>query len=352
MDAIVELRAVSRRFVRVGTPALDALSLEVQQGEILALLGPSGCGKSTTLRLIAGLEQPDDGEIRLNGVLVANQRFSRPPEQRGIGMVFQDYALFPHLTVVENVAFGLQHVPPRERNSHAVESLALVGLDKLAKRYPHQLSGGQQQRVALARALAPRPAVVLLDEPFSNLDAALRVQMRDDLRDILRRASATAVFVTHDQAEALALGDRVALLRAGQLEQIGTPDQLFQHPRTRFAAEFMGAADFIPARVVGGVLISELGMLSQSVALPDGTQLDLLVRYDDLVLVPDTHGCGVIVGRTYEGPSFMYLVELQSGLRLRCQTSHICRYQLGDRVCIDLHAQHELTAFVDGVAVA
>lgn len=351
MNAIVELRAVSRRFVRAGTPALDTLSLQVQQGEILALLGPSGCGKSTTLRLIAGLDQPDGGEVWLNGVLVADQRFSRPPEERGIGMVFQDYALFPHLTVLENVAFGLHRLPRRERHPRAAESLVLVGLAELAERYPHQLSGGQQQRVALARALAPRPAVVLLDEPFSNLDVALRVQMRDDLRDILRRARATAVFVTHDQAEALALGDRVALLRAGQLEQIGKPDELFQHPRTRFVAEFMGAADFIPARVAGGRLITELGLLPQTVDLPDGAQLDLLVRYDDLALVPDTHGCGVIVGRTYEGPSFMYLVELESGLRLRCQTSHICRYQLGDRVCIDLHTKHTLVGFVDGIAV-
>ena len=165
MNAIVELRAVSRRFVRAGTPALDTLSLQVQQGEILALLGPSGCGKSTTLRLIAGLDQPDGGEVWLNGVLVADQRFSRPPEERGIGMVFQDYALFPHLTVLENVAFGLHRLPRRERHPRAAESLVLVGLAELAERYPHQLSGGQQQRVALARALAPRPAVVLLDEP-------------------------------------------------------------------------------------------------------------------------------------------------------------------------------------------
>ncbi|MBC8160602.1 MAG: ABC transporter ATP-binding protein [Roseiflexaceae bacterium] len=351
MTAIVELRNVSRRFGQSSAPALDGLSLEVLRGEIMALLGPSGCGKSTTLRLIAGLEQPDDGEIWLNGAMVASPRHSAPPEARGIGMVFQDYALFPHLTVLENVAFGLHRLPKSQRHARAAQALALVGLGEFGARYAHQLSGGQQQRVALARALAPRPAVVLLDEPFSNLDAALRVQMRDDLRDILRRAEATAIFVTHDQAEALALGDRVALLRAGRLEQVGRPDELFQRPRTRFVAEFMGAADFVPAQVVGGVLLTELGRVDQALPLPDGTQLDLLVRFDDLELLPQDHGCGVIVGRTYEGPSFMYLVEMESGLRLRCQTSHICRYQLGDRVCVDLRHDHALVAFVDGLAI-
>ncbi len=351
MTSIVELRNITRRFERASAPAVTQLSLDVRQGELVALLGPSGCGKSTTLRLIAGLEQPDDGEVWLNGVLVATKQWSVPPEERGIGMVFQDYALFPHMTVLENVVFGLHKMPKRERQARARDALGLVGLSDLAERFPHQLSGGQQQRVALARALAPQPSVVLLDEPFSNLDAALRLQVREELRDILRRAGATAIFVTHDQSEALALGDRVALLRGGRLEQVGAPDELFQRPRTRFAAEFMGMADFLPARVTPHGLMTELGHIPQRLALPDDTPLEVLVRYDDLQLEPRGDGCGRIVGRTYEGPSFMYVVEMPSGQRLRCQTSHICRYHVGERVCVELRNDHALTCFADGVAV-
>lgn len=351
MEPVVELRDVTCRYHRADLPAVAHVSLSIYPGELVALLGPSGCGKSTTLRLIAGLEQPDAGEIWLNGTLVASASVATPPEARRLGMVFQDYALFPHLTVAENVGFALHRMPSRERQAHVGEALELVNLAAFASRYPHQLSGGQQQRVALARALAPRPPVVLLDEPFSNLDAALRSQMRDDLRDILSRAGATAVFVTHDQAEALALGDRIALLNNGQIEQIGAPDTLFQSPRTRFVAQFMGQADFVPATVTSTGLETELGMLTQQVALPVGSTVEVLVRYDDVTLSPAANTNARVVGRTYEGETYGYTVQLLSGLRLRCKTSHTQRYAVGDRVQVALLDDHPLSCFVESRAV-
>jgi iron(III) transport system ATP-binding protein len=352
MHPVVELRSITCRYPGASAPAVHALSFAVKHGEVLALLGPSGCGKTTTLRLIAGLEMPDAGELWLNGVCVAGAGRAVPPEERRLGMVFQDYALFPHLTALENVVFGLHRLPAAERRRRATEALALVGMAGLADRYPHQLSGGQQQRVALARALAPYPLVVLLDEPFSNLDAALRMQVRDELRAILARAGATAIFVTHDQSEALALGDRIALLRAGRLEQIGTPDEIFQHPRTRFAAEFIGQADFLPARVTEAGLLSEIGCIPQRVALPPGSQIEVLVRYDDLELTLDAGGEARIIGCTYEGPSYMYTVALRSGQRLRCKTPHTRRYPIGSTVRVVLLNDHLLPCFAGQQAIA
>ncbi len=214
------------------------------EGEILALLGPSGCGKTTTLRLIAGLESPDAGTITLRGQVVAGPGRAVPPEERGIGIVFQDYALFPHLTVADNVGFGAGAGGATGAASSTV--LDLVGLGGFGPRYPHELSGGQQQRVALARALAPAPALMLLDEPFSNLDADLRAQMRDEVERILRTSGTTAVFVTHDQEEAFTLADRVGVLQAGRIEQLAPPQELYHRPATRFVAAFVGAADFLP----------------------------------------------------------------------------------------------------------
>ncbi|HSV86033.1 MAG TPA: ABC transporter ATP-binding protein, partial [Levilinea sp.] len=237
-DTIIKLHNVSKRFN--GHQAVQDLSLSVMHGELLALLGPSGCGKTTTLRLIAGLEQPDYGTVMIRGRTVAGGSWV-PPEKRGVGFVFQDYALFPHMTVWDNVAFGLSHIKRQDRIEKVRMPLELVGLADVAARYPHELSGGQQQRVALARALAAEPAVVLLDEPFSNLDADLRAQMRVQVRSILKEVSATAVFVTHDQEEALFMGDRIAVLHSGRLEQVAAPEDLYLAPASRFIAEFIGA---------------------------------------------------------------------------------------------------------------
>jgi iron(III) transport system ATP-binding protein len=350
-QAVVELRNVTYRYEGAGAPAVEALSLDVFPGEVLALLGPSGCGKSSTLRLIAGLEQPDAGEIWLQGKRVAGVGRALSPEERHLGMVFQDYALFPHMTTLQNITFALHALPARERRSRGAAALALVGLADLADRYPHQLSGGQQQRVALARALAPGPPVVLLDEPFSNLDAALRVQIRDELREILERAGATAVFVTHDQSEALALGDRIALLRAGRLEQIGTPGELFQRPCNRFVASFMGQADFLPADVTERGLRTEIGDIPQQVALPVGAQVEVLVRYDDLSLTAGRDGPARIARRVYEGESYSYVVALPSGREVRCKTSHVHSYAVGTPVRVELLNDHPLVCFVGTEAI-
>lgn len=222
--AVVVLRDVVCRYTGAGPAAVDGLSLSVAEGETVALLGPSGSGKTTVLRLVAGFERPDAGAVWIAGRPVAAAGVWVPPEARGVGMVFQDYALFPHLTAAENVAFGLHCLNRIDRSPRTDEVLDLVGMRAYAGRYPHELSGGQQQRVALARALAPRPFAVLLDEPFSNLDADLRAQVREEVRAILKQTGTSALFVTHDQEEALLLGDRVALIHEGRLQQVDTPE--------------------------------------------------------------------------------------------------------------------------------
>jgi iron(III) transport system ATP-binding protein len=257
--SLLRLDRVTKRFQPDEPPAVDALSLAAEPGEILALLGPSGCGKTTTLRLIAGFDTPDEGTVSIRGQPMAGEGRAVPPEARGVGIVFQDYALFPHLTVAGNVGFGLARLERPARGRRVAEVLDLVGLSALAGRYPHELSGGQQQRVALARALAPAPALLLLDEPFSNLDADLRAQMREEIARILRTTGTTAVFVTHDQQEAFTLADRVGVLHGGRLEQVDTPYEIYHHPATRFVAEFVGAADFLRGFVKEGGIVTEIG---------------------------------------------------------------------------------------------
>src|SRR5918997_4275976 len=238
--------------------AVDGVDLEVPAGGICALLGPSGCGKTTTLRLIAGLERPDAGEIVVGRRVVSGGGRFVPAEERRIGMVFQDYALFPHMDVAGNVGYGLGRKPDPGR---VREALALVGLAGSEKRPVHELSGGQQQRVALARALAPTPDLVLLDEPFSNLDASLRERLRGEVREILRRSGVPALFVTHDQEEALSLADRVAVMREGELAQTGTPEEVYGQPSDRWVADFLGEADVLPAAATDGYVECELGRL-------------------------------------------------------------------------------------------
>lgn len=246
--AKLEVEKLRKRFGSV--VAVDGVSFHVDAGEVLVLLGPSGCGKTTVLRCIAGLEQPDHGEIRVDGRSIAHL----PPEKRDVGLVFQNYALFPHLTVAENVAYGVRHgrhrLPRQGRRERVAELLELVGLSGYARRKPHELSEGQKQRVALARALAVEPKVLLLDEPLSALDAVLRVELRQELRRILKERGTTAVYVTHDQEEALSLGERVGVMREGRLEQVGRPEEVYERPRTPFVAQFLGRANLWPARIV------------------------------------------------------------------------------------------------------
>jgi iron(III) transport system ATP-binding protein len=358
---VVELHCVVKSFIhhveQPDTPRpagremggdVKGLSLMVMDGEIMVLLGPSGCGKTTTLRLIAGFEQPDGGTVRIRGELVADRARCLPPEKRGLGMVFQDYALFPHLTVAGNVAFGLQRLSRPERGRRVQEVLALVGLDGLADRYPHALSGGQQQRVALARALAPNPAVILFDEPFSNLDAELRQQMRTEVRRILHDSGSTALFVTHDQQEALALGDRVAVMRRGFVEQVDTPEHIFHTPHNRFVADFLGAADFLPARVTPAGLETEIGLLPPAKPIRPGLVVDVMTRPHDLALRaagPGDAAHGVVEEAEFIGDSWQYRVRLPSGHSVRCLMPHTGVYAAGTPVQVILSADHGLVCF-------
>ncbi|MDP2778770.1 MAG: ABC transporter ATP-binding protein, partial [Anaerolineales bacterium] len=281
MNAL-ELCNITKRFTSAGTPAVDDISFTLRSGEILALVGPSGCGKTTTLRLIAGLERPDSGSLHIKGQLVASPGHFTPPEKRGIGMVFQDHALFPHLTVSGNVKFGLKGQPAAIARETTLGMLKLVGLENFGERYPHQLSGGERQRVALARALAPRPVLVLMDEPVSSLDADLLHEVREQVRGILKAMSATAVFVTHDQEEALYMGDRLAVFQNGHLEQVGLPEEIFHASTTRFVAEFMGDSDFLPGTVQKDGIQTELGLIPQKLNIPADTSVEIALRADDV----------------------------------------------------------------------
>ncbi|MBT9132914.1 MAG: Spermidine/putrescine import ATP-binding protein PotA [Firmicutes bacterium] len=244
----VLLKGVSKAFGRV--TAISDLTLEIKKEEFFSLLGPSGCGKTTILRLIAGLEMPDKGTIAIGERIVAGPEWVQP-EKRRIGLVFQDYALFPHMTVFKNISFGLTDCSKNELKKKVMELLKMVGLSDAAQRYPHELSGGQQQRVALARALAPSPQVMLLDEPFSNLDADLRMELRTETKRILKESGTTTILVTHDQEEAFSMSDRVGVLNNGRLEQVGMPEQIYHRPLTRFVAGFVGRADFVRGRIEG-----------------------------------------------------------------------------------------------------
>jgi iron(III) transport system ATP-binding protein len=349
--AVVSLRRVVRRFDEASPPAVAGISLEVRPGEIISLLGPSGSGKTTALRLVAGFERPDEGEIWIAGRRVAGGGAWIPPEARGVGMVFQDYALFPHLTVAENVAFGLHCVLASERVPRTTDTLGLVGMRPYAQRYPHELSGGQQQRVALARALAPQPFAVLLDEPFSNLDAHLRTQLRDEVRHILKQTGTSAIFVTHDQQEALLLGDRVGVMRDGRLEQVDTPERIFHAPRTRFVAGFFGRADFIPATVAGDGLATEVGLIPQRVPLGEGIPVEVMVRPDDVDIATADDGPGVIHRSHFQGGSVLYCVRLPSGRTVHSLQPHTRRIAAGGRVRVSVDAGHALTCFHNGQAV-
>jgi iron(III) transport system ATP-binding protein len=341
----LEVRNLIKRFHGTQQSAVNDISFELSGGEILALVGPSGCGKTTTLRIIAGLERPDSGIVRLNDRVVVSESVFVPPEKRGVGMVFQDHALFPHLTVSENIAFGLRGQPAAEIKKTVGEMLHLVGLLPLAKRYPHALSGGERQRVALARALAPRPVLVLMDEPLSSLDADLRMEMREHVRGILKSMQATVVFVTHDQDEALYMGDRLAVLQSGHLEQIGTPEEIFHESNTRFVAEFMGDSGFLKGKVIRGGIQTELGILDQLVDLPASVEVDIAIRADDVDFQQDGSGNSVIVERFFRGAFNLYRLRLDSGQVLNASTDHTRIYPVGARVRAYISAEHPLTIF-------
>jgi len=329
--ATVELQGVVKDFG--GHRALNAIDLSIRPGEFVALLGPSGCGKTTALRALSGLESVDGGSILIDGEDVA----SVPTNKRDIGMVFQSYSLFPHMTVIENVEFGLRmrRVNAGERRGRAAEALDMVGLDKHSSRYAHQLSGGQQQRVALARALVTRPRVLLLDEPLSALDAKVRVQLRDQIRRIQTDLGITTVFVTHDQEEALAVADRVAVMREGVIEQIGTPEELYATPATAFVADFVGLSNRLPGEVVAGsiqVYGSTLELLGE--VLDDGPAI-ALVRPED-VTIESTGIPATVVASSFLGSLRRTQVRLGDDTLVNVQHGVELRPQAGDTVHLKL----------------
>ncbi|MGF1515563.1 MAG: ABC transporter ATP-binding protein [Elainellaceae cyanobacterium] len=339
---ILQVSDITRQFSDT-VSAVCAVSLTLNKGELLGLLGPSGCGKTTLLRLIAGFERPQSGSIHLSGQPVAGERWLAP-EKRGIGMVFQDYALFPHLTVAKNIAFGLSTRRQRrqDKQRRIAEVLALVGLEGLENRFPHQLSGGQQQRVSLARALAPHPPIVLLDEPLSNLDARVRLQLRQDLRDIFKAAGVSGIFVTHDQEEALSVCDRVAVMHSGRLVQVGSPQDLYNFPASRFVAEFVTQANFLPARRYPQLgWVTELGAFAspriindQDAAMPlaGGGDTEVMIRQDGISLRADSAADIVVRDCQFLGRENRYRLQLPSGREVVARLPAEQQFLAGDRV--------------------
>lgn len=333
-------------------PAVDSVSMGLQAGEIGVLIGPSGCGKTTLLRAVAGLEQAQAGTIRLDGELVSSRAVHVPAESRRIGMVFQDYALFPHLDVARNVGFGLIHLPAAQRAARVTQVLELVGLPDAGKRFPHELSGGQQQRVALARALAPSPRLLLLDEPFSNLDVDLRERLAHEVRGILKAAGATALFVTHDQLEAFAIGDRIGVMHEGQLHQWDEAYALYHRPATRFVADFIGHGVFAAARIEqrgdNVVVQTALGDLTdlQECLLPgayaDGL-CDVLLRADDIVHDDNAPVKAQIMRKAFRGSEFLYTLRLATGDTLMAHVPSHHDHALGEWIGIRIEVDHVVT---------
>jgi iron(III) transport system ATP-binding protein len=319
------------------TAAVKSCNLQVSAGEILALLGPSGSGKTTLLRLIAGFERPDEGRILIAGSTVVDTANSLwvPAEDRGVGMVFQDYALFPHLTVAQNVRFGLRNSSKKEREARVNELLRLTELEGCGERYPHELSGGQQQRVALARALAPRPRVILLDEPFNGLDPELRPQMRREIARILRHLGTAAILVTHDQEEALGMADQVAVIRNGELQQVGTPEDIYYSPTTTFVANFVGHADFIPGLVCGSVIETEIGVFPCPTELASGP-VNVMIRHE--AVNPKPGGVlATVEEREFLGGEILYRLRLPPGATIHLEQRRPEHWPVGHQVPVEVH---------------
>jgi len=330
---------VSNLSVRYGaTPVVKNLNLALAEDEVLMLVGPTGCGKTTILQALAGLIPISAGEIELDRWR-STPDSAVPPEKRNVGMVFQDFALFPHLTVEQNVCFRLGNTEPADH------WLKLLGLDSFRHAKPGRLSGGQKQRVALARTLAHEPAFILLDEPLSNLDAALKDSLRWEIREALKAAGIPAIWVTHDQEEALSVGDRVGILNGGVLEQLDTPERCFSEPASRFVARFLGEASFLPGELQQSRVTTALGPAPGIPINGAAGEVDLLLRPDDLSLAPSTTGNGVIDWVRYEGSSRLYAVRIAGGAQLRVRTSHEVQVGRGDRVQMAITTTHPLAAF-------
>ena len=327
-------QVIAARDVHVSFPDVDALlgfTLDVPAAALVAIVGPSGCGKTTALRSIAGFQPIDAGTITIRNRLVEGDGVSVPPESRKVGMVFQEFALFPHISVGENVGYGVRGA---DRVHRVAEVMSLVGLDGYEDRFPHELSGGEQQRVALARALAPEPDVVLLDEPFSNLDAPQRERMRRELRQIIRTTGITAVFVTHDQAEALAIADHLAVMRDGEVVQAGTPDQVYANPANPWVARFLGDAVIVDGVSTGGFIQTHLGRIATG--QPDGTPVQVMVRPEWVLPTPADEGAGRITDREFYGHDQRVEISLPDGPPIEALVPGRLEMRVGDAVDIEV----------------
>ena len=347
-SAMLELREIHKSYG--DQRAVDGLSFSLERGSIACLLGPSGCGKTTVLRCIAGFERIEQGEILINSIAVSTSQLLLPPERRRIGMVFQEHALFPHLSVGANIAFGLHQSPQAEQRRRVAELADAVGLQGLERKYPHELSGGQQQRVALARALAPRPDLLLLDEPFSNLDTGLRERLSLEVRDILKANGATAVLVTHDQQEAFAMADEIGVMREGRIAQWDSAYNLYHRPVNRFVADFVGQGVFLPARVLNSRQVEiELGILNG--AIPHacregcavcglGCNVEVLLRPDDVIHDDASAAQAEVVHKAFRGAEILYTLKLASGRKVLALVPSHHNHAIGERIGIRLDVDH------------
>ena len=325
---------------------LNQVSFSLQPGQIGCMLGPSGCGKTTVLRVVAGFEPAWAGQILIDHTEVSSTRFCLPPEKRNVGMVFQDFALFPHLRVEDNIRFGLRGMNPEAQQSRIGELLATVGMPAYAQAYPHQLSGGQQQRIALARALAPRPDILLLDEPFSNMDVELREQLAREIRNILKQENITAILVTHDQNEAFAMADLICVMHEGRIVQQGSGYDLYHQPANRFVADFIGHGVIIPAEVEDSTTVkTDLGVIRgrQAVAGAPGEIVDVLIRPDDVVHDDASEQSGIVVEKAFRGADFLYFLRLDSGIEVLCLAPSHHNHKINERIGIRLDVDHLVT---------
>ena len=348
---VLELKDVHQSY---GDHAVvKGLSFALDRGAIGCLLGPSGCGKTTVLRCVAGFESISEGEIRINGARMSGQGAIVPPERRHIGMVFQDYALFPHLSVAQNIAFGLRTLSRDERDSQVAKLIDVVGLAGMAASFPHELSGGQQQRVALARALAPQPDLLLLDEPFSNLDTELRQRLSLEVREIIKRSNTTALLVTHDQHEAFAIADEIGIMHRGEIEQWDSAYNLYHRPESRFIADFVGQGVFVPGEVLSGRQVRiELGVLDGVIpgacgescaSCGKGCNVDVLLRPDDIIHDDASKVQAEVLHKAFRGADILYTLKLASGQTVLALVPSHHNHSLGEKIGIRLDVDHVVT---------
>ena len=325
---------------------LNEISFSLKPGQIGCMLGPSGCGKTTVLRALAGFEPVQHGRILIDRVEVSSRKYCLPPEKRNIGMVFQDFALFPHLSVADNIRFGLKNWSSSSQRSRVQELLAIVGMPAYAKAYPHQLSGGQQQRVSLARALAPRPGILFMDEPFSSMDFELREQLAREVRNILKQENSTAILVTHDQHEAFAMADDICVINEGSIQQQDSGYNLYHRPANRFVADFIGEGVIIPGKVeAANTVNTDFGLIQGSgrIEATCGSMVDVLIRPDDVIHDDDSSETAIVVDKAFRGADFLYFLRMDSGIEVLCLAPSHHNHKINERIGIRLDVDHLVT---------